>query len=224
VCASLDSGFLLPVVVEDVARGDVRFLTDRPLRFGTRLHLSMYIDLASGSIPQRGVVHWCRPSHHGWQIGVFLNGPIPDAIMSKSWWELCNSLRYESNWQAWIDLPNRSQRAQIQVLNYSQCGVRIQCAEGLNEGDTFRICNARAGDAAALVSGYVERVDAKQAEYGCFLKNHSGRFLPGMFGQSTALHVESSVVQGISHRDAILPEMILNLGADTFATAPQHEA
>ncbi|MEO2013130.1 MAG: PilZ domain-containing protein [Fuerstiella sp.] len=224
MCASLDSGFPLPVVVEDVARGDIRFLTDRPLRFGTRLHMSMYIDLASGSIPHRGVVHWCRPCHQGWQIGVFLNGPIPNAIMSKSWWELRNSLRYESNWQAWIDVPDRPRRAQIQVLNYSQCGVRIRCPDGLAVGDTFRICNVKAGDSPALVSGYVERIDANPGEYGCFLKNYGGRFLPGMFGQSTALHVESSVVRGIPCRDAILPEMILILDADTFATDPQHEA
>ncbi len=223
MCASLDSGFPLPVVVEDVARGDIRFLTDRPLRCGTRLHLSMYIDLASGSIPHRGVVHWCRPSHQGWQIGVFLNGPIPDAIMSKSWWELRNSLRYESNWQGWIELPNQPQRTQVQVLNYSQCGVKLRCPDGLDVGDNFRICNARQGNAPALVTGQVERIDANQTEYGCFLKNHSGRFLPGMFGQSTALHVEAAVVRGISGRDAILPARILNLGEETFATDPQRE-
>jgi len=144
--------------------------------------------------------------------------------MSKSWWELRNSLRYESNWQAWIDVPDRPRRAQIQVLNYSQCGVRIRCPDGLAVGDTFRICNVKAGDSPALVSGYVERIDANPGEYGCFLKNYGGRFLPGMFGQSTALHVESSVVRGIPCRDAILPEMILILDADTFATDPQHEA
>jgi hypothetical protein len=44
-----------------------------------------------------------------------------------------------------------------------------------------------------------------------------------MFEPDAVLQVESSGAKGLSRRDAILPEMIQNIGMDSFAAQPQHE-
>ena len=119
ICACLESGVPLPLTVSEIARGDVRLTTDRPLKFGTPVTMAIFLDLLSGSVPNRGVVHWCRPSVSGWELGIFLNSPIPESMMSRSWWELRESIRYACNWPASLNFSDASERLPIRILNYS---------------------------------------------------------------------------------------------------------
>lgn len=219
ICACLESGVPLPLNVEEIARGDVRLTTDRPLKFGTRLTMAIFLDFLSGSVPNRGVVHWCRPSVSGWQLGIFLNSPIPESMMSRSWWELRDSIRYACNWPAWLSLPNQSIRQPIRILNYSLCGIKISCDASLSIGTEFGICTSSSEHSPPTLVGRVERTDVAPSQFGCYLPHETGRFLPGVFNQSSALHIETPCTQGMNTRTSLLPEMIDKLPTGGFASA-----
>lgn len=217
MCGCLESGTPLPLCVTEIARGDVRLTTDRPLRYGTPISLVMYQDLISGTVPNRGIVHWCRPSTIGWELGVYLNAPIPENMMSNSWWELRDSLRFSCNWGAWLQIPDVEARKPMQILDYSLCGMRLHCETRLAMGVEVSVCTSSSQHAPPVLVGTIEHHDASTSNYGCFLPHETGRFLPGLFNQNTALHVETPCIGGMNVRTSLLPEMIDTMPTGGFA-------
>lgn len=216
VSACLESGLPLPSAVQDIARSDVRLLTDRPLRFGTRINLVLYLNLVSSTVPNVGVVHWCRPSTHGWELGLYLNSPIPESLISKSWWELRQSIRYECHWRAWLVGQEDAPRNMIVIGNYSLCGMKFESPLKLVPGSDIQISHSAAPSVPAYIRGRVERVGQNVNDYGCYLPHESGRFLPSMFNHGSTLHMESPFVEGLSIRSSLLPEMIDKLPTGGF--------
>ena len=198
MCGCLESGAPLPLSVSEIARGEIRLTTDRPLRFGTKISLVMFLDLVSGTVPNRGIVHWCRPSISGWELGLYLNAPIPESMLSKFWGELRENLRFACNWGAWIQLPNDAKRKPLRILDYSLCGMKLHCETVLNVGLKVSICTSSSEYSNPVLIGTIERQDIVHNTYGCFLPHETGRFLPGLFNQGTALHIETPCVGGMN--------------------------
>ena len=217
LCAGmcLPNGHPLPVSIIDVARGDLRILTDRPLRFGTRTNIVFFCRDLTNTTPNTGIVHWCRPAESGWEMGLFLNSPIPESMVSGSWWELRDSIRYPCRWQAWIiDQPSASRRP-ITITDYSLGGIGFECPYRLTVGTQIQISQSPHPSVPAYVLGRVERVIGGGG-YGCFLPREGGRFLPGMFNASQTLHMESPFVDGLRIRSSLLPQMIEKLPVGGF--------
>ena len=80
VSVCLETGTPIPAHLVEVARLDLMILTDRPLRYGTTVQLALFSDLVSSVTQTHGIVHWCRPHQHGWQIGIFMTMPLPDRL------------------------------------------------------------------------------------------------------------------------------------------------
>lgn len=198
----------LPVAVQDIARSDVRMLTDRPLRFGTRVNLVLYLHMMSSTVPNVGVVHWCRPGTHGWELGLYLNAPIPESLISKSWWELRQSIRYDCHWNAWLVDAKKNTRRLIAIRNYSLSGMKFECSEKLKAGTYIDVSHSSTPSVPAYIRGRVERVGHNANDYGCYLPHESGRFLPSMFNHGSTLHMETPFVEGLNIRSSLLPEMI----------------
>ena len=217
MCGCLESGVPLPLNISEISRGDVRLTTDRPLKFGTPIALIMYLDFVSGTVPNRGVVHWCRPSNSGWELGVYLNSPIPESMLSKSWWELRDNLRYPCNWSAWLQSSEFATRQRMRILNYALSGIKISCAANLKLGQEFGICISMSEYSAPVMLGRIERIDSAPNQYGCYLAHEAGRFLPGIFHQSSDLHIETPYSAGLNARTSLLPEMIDKMPTGGFA-------
>ena len=218
MCGCLESGVPLPLHISEISRGDVRVTTDRPLKFGTQIALIMYLDFVSGTVPGRGVVHWCRPSIAGWELGLYLNSPIPENMLSQSWWELRDSLRFPCNWSAWLEIPEIATRQPMRIHNYSLGGIKITSSANLKMGQEFGICTSMSQYSAPVMLGRVERIDPAPNQYGCYLAHEAGRFLPGVFHQSSALHIETPCSAGLSARTSLLPEMIDRMPTGGFAS------
>ena len=105
VSACLDCGTPVPARLVELTRQDLMILTDRPLRYGTFLQLAMFGNLMTSVTQNRGLVHLCRPSQQGWQIGAFLAMPLPNRLTEREWSDLDDSLCYECNWRAWVFGP-----------------------------------------------------------------------------------------------------------------------
>lgn len=212
----LPSGHPLPVSIIDVARGDLRILTDRPLRFGTKTNIVFFCREMTNTTPNTGIVHWCRPALKGWELGLFLNSPIPESMISNSWLELRNSIRYQCRWQAWIVHENCTARQPVIITDYSLSGIRFCFSEHILPGTQIHLSQSPHPSVPAYVTGRVERVVRGGGEYGCYLPQEGGRFLPGMFNTSQALHMESPFVDGLRIRSSLLPQMIEKLPVGGF--------
>ena len=217
LCAAicLPSGNPLPVSIIDVARGDLRILTDRPLRFGTRTNIVFFCRDLTNTTPNTGIVHWCRPADGGWELGLFLNSPIPESMVSNSWWELRDSIRYPCQWQGWMLEADGTARRPITITDYSLGGMRFECRWRLPLGTRIQISQSPHPSVPAFVPGRVERL-ISDGGYGCFLPREGGRFLPGMFNASQSLHMESPFVDGLRIRSSLLPQMIEKLPTGGF--------
>ena len=212
-CASLDSGVPLPVRVLQVARTDIKILTDRPLRFGTRLRLAMYVNMQSVSASNNAVVHWCRPGSEGWQIGAFFTSTLPEHLLTDAWWELRNQIRYEANWRAWIRWSGTQSAEPVQLLDYSISGVRMNYAGHVQSGRTFWLYSSSVNDTRPLLEGRVQWVgeSADGCSLGCYLFNEKGRELPRAFNQSSILHIEDTNQKSSADPDSLIPAAIENL-------------
>ena len=63
--ACLEGGIPLPAHLLELARMDLTFLTDRPLRFGTPVQIAIFSDFVSSVAQNKAFVHWCRPLARG---------------------------------------------------------------------------------------------------------------------------------------------------------------
>jgi hypothetical protein len=202
----------LPLEVQQVSRTDVKLLTDRPLRFGTRIRLGLYINLLSAASSNIAVVHWCRPGVSGWQIGTFLTSPLPETLLANAWWELRNQIRYESNWRAWIRWKDNPTAEPVQVTNYSISGLRMQYTGQAVNSRRFWMYPNSSDDTPALLEGRVQWCQQGHEGHalGCYVFNEQGRALPRTFNQSSVLHVEVPDRTNVAPMDSLLPGMIEN--------------
>ena len=63
--ACLEGGIPVPAAAVEVARLDLQFLTDRPLRFGTNLKLALFVEPVTAVCYTRAIVHYCRATARG---------------------------------------------------------------------------------------------------------------------------------------------------------------
>lgn len=194
VSVCLDNGTPIPARLLELARMDLRILSDRPLRFGTPLQISLFSDLISAVTQNRAIVHWCRPHEAGWQIGAFLTTSLPDRLTENAWNDLRNTLRYDCNWKAWILWNNESQPEATRIVNYSISGLRLEHPRPVAANSPFILLNSAAARDRAILNGRVHwcRSLEDQFQIGCLIDGQRGRDLPKMFGNLAAVHVETS--------------------------------
>lgn len=196
--ACLDTGIPLPSKLLDLARMDLIFITDRPLRFGTALQVSLYSDFISAVTQNRAVVHWCRPHPLGWQIGAFLGQPLPDRLTENHWNDLRGTLRYECNWKAWVLWDKGGELETVKILDYSVAGMRLLLPRQVESNQTFSLFGSSGSRDRAVLNGQVQWCRHIETAYqaGAMVFGQRGRELPKMFGNLEAVHVEGS---GIDH-------------------------
>lgn len=194
VSACLDCGTPLPARLLDLARSDLLLLTDRPLRFGTPLQLAIFSDLCSAVTQNRAIVHWCRPSAKGWQIGAFLTQTLPDRLTACEWSDLRGTLRYDCNWKAWIHWEGTGQLESVRILNYSISGLRLNSERAVPLRSVFSLFGSAGFRDRAVLQGQVHwcRSSEDVFELGCIIHGQRGRDLPKMFGNLNAVHVDSA--------------------------------
>ncbi len=200
----LDNGTPIPARLLELARMDLRILTDRPLRFGTPLQVSLFSDLITAVTQNRATVHWCRPHEAGWQIGAFLTDTLPDRLTESAWNDLRNSLRYDCNWRAWILWEGASQPEPTHLVNYSLSGLRLEHPRPIAANATFSLLNSAAVRDRAILNGRVHwcRPLEDQFQLGCLIHGQRGRDLPKMFGNLAAVHADASDLPVASARES----------------------
>jgi hypothetical protein len=178
----------------ELARTDLLFLTDRPLRFGTPLQVTLYSDFISAVTQNRALVHWCRPHSQGWQIGAFLTQGLPDRLTERVWNDLRESLRYECNWKAWILWNQGGQLESVKILNYSLSGLRMLTTLSVEIGQQFSLFGSAGSRERAVLNGQVQwcRKAENGFQIGGLINGQRGRDLPRMFGNLEAVHFAES--------------------------------
>jgi len=191
VSVCLDCSTPVPARLVELARTDLKILTDRPLRYGTRVQLALFGDMVASVTQNRGIVHWCRPHHVGWQIGVFLTMPLPDRLTEREWSDLRNSLRYECNWKAWILWDDNGQLEPVWVSDYSVDGLCFDTDQIIPSGRKFTLFGAAGGREKAVLTGEVQWAHQIESgvSVGCLIHGMRGRDLPRLFGNLDALHL-----------------------------------
>jgi len=192
--ACLESGTPLPSQMLEMARLDLTFITDRPLRFGTVIQLAIFSDFISAMTQNRGIVHWCRPHPRGWQIGVFLTQPLPDRLTSHEWNDLRTTLRYDCNWKAWVLWNDSGKLDSVRILNYSISGMRLHSAHAVESNQEFSLFSSAGARDRAVLKGHVQwcRTVDNTFQIGAIIHGHRGRDLPRMFGNLDAVHFDAS--------------------------------
>ena len=192
--ACLDTGIPLPAKLLELARMDLIFITDRPLRFGTALQLSIYSDFISAVTQNRAVVHWCRPHPLGWQIGAFLGQPLPDRLTENHWNDLRGTLRYECNWKAWVLWDEGGELETVKILDYSIGGLRITASRYLAVNQCLSLFGSSGARNRAVLNGQVQWCRNVEQTYqaGVMVFGQRGRELPKMFGNLEAVHVDGT--------------------------------
>jgi hypothetical protein len=202
--ACLDCGTPLPARLLEMARLDLIFLSDRPLRYGTNIQLAIFSDLVSAVTQNRAVVHWCRPHSSGWQIGAFLMHTLPDRLTESLWTDLRTTLRYDCHWKAWVTwAENRSAEA-IRILNYSINGLRMQCSHPVEPNRPFSLFGSAGCRDRAVLNGHTQwcRPMEDGFQIGGLIHDQRGRDLPKMFGNLTAVHVEEHDIEQTHFRES----------------------
>ena len=194
LAACLETGISLPVKLMDLARMDLIFIADRPLRFGTALHVSIYSDFISAVTQNRAVVHWCRPHPLGWQIGAFLGQPLPDRLTENHWNDLRGTLRYECNWKAWVLWDDGGELETVKILDYSIGGLRITASRLLAVNQGLSLFGSSGARDRAVLNGQVQWCRNVENTYqaGVMVFGQRGRELPKMFGNLEAVHVDGT--------------------------------
>ncbi|MEZ6060919.1 MAG: hypothetical protein R3C19_11200 [Planctomycetaceae bacterium] len=206
ISSCLESGVPLPTRVRQLSRTDVLLLTDRPLRFGTRLRLAMYVDLLA-SASNAGVVHWCRPGTDGWELGAFLTSPLADHLLLRARGGLRNQIRYETNWRAWVRWEGTEVRRPVQILDYSVSGLRLSCDGTVTGEQMFWLYQNSAPSSGPLLEGRVKWFLEHQHKtiVGCYVSNERARCLPRTFNQGARLHVEIPDIGASGALDPLMP-------------------
>ncbi len=192
--ACLDTGIPLPAKLLDLARMDLIFITDRPLRFGTALQVSIYSDFINAVTQNRAVVHWCRPHPLGWQIGAFLGQPLPDRLTENHWNDLRGTLRYECNWKAWVLWDEGGELEAVKILDYSIGGLRIALSKQVAVNRSLSLFGSSGSRDRAVLNGQVQWCRNVEQTYqaGVMVFGQRGRELPKMFGNLDAVHVDGT--------------------------------
>ena len=173
---------------------DLIFITDRPLRFGTSLQVSIYSDFISAVTQNRAVVHWCRPHPLGWQIGAFLGQPLPDRLTENHWNDLRGTLRYECNWKAWVLWDSGGELEAVKILDYSIGGLRMAVSRQVAVNQSLSLFGSSGSRDRAVLNGQVQWCRNVDQTYqaGVMVFGQRGRELPKMFGNLEAVHVDGT--------------------------------
>lgn len=204
VSVCLDNGTPIPARLLELARMDLRILTDRPLRFGTPLQVSLFSDFVNAVTQNRAIVHWCRPHEAGWQIGAFLTTSLPDRLTENAWNDLRNALRYDCNWKAWILWDDQTQPEATHIVNYSISGLRLEHSRVIPANASFSLLNSAASRDRAILNGRVHwsRPLEDQFLVGCLIHGQRGRDLPKMFGNLSAVHVDTADLPAVTPQES----------------------
>lgn len=196
--ACLESGTPVPATSVEVARLDLLFQSDRPLRFGTPLKLALYSEPVTNVVYTKAIVHYCRATPRGWRIGAFLTNPLPGRLTERCSEEMRSQLRYEIDWKAWVFWEREGRLTPVKISSYSINGLRLILESPVMAGEVFSMFGSAGGRDRAMIRGQVEwcRPSEHQFAAGCSLTGQRGRDLPRMFGNLTALHVD--LTEGVS--------------------------
>lgn len=212
VSVCLESGIPIPTDLMELTRVDMMFLTDRPLRYGTPLQMAMFGELVTNAAYVKAHVHYCRATHRGWQIGVFLTQTLPDCLTQHSWDEMRSELRYECDWKAWVLWQSQGQLDPVRLQCYSISGMRMELNRRVPAGSLFSVFGSAGCRSESAVQGRVEwcRDVEGQILAGCYFSGRRGRDLPRMFGNLTDVHAE---------RDAKTQSIPLAVSADELMSS-----
>jgi hypothetical protein len=204
----LEGGTPLPAQMLEMARLDLTFITDRPLRFGTVVHLAIFSDVVSAVTQNRGFAHWCRPHARGWQIGVYLTQPLPDRLTSHQWKDLRTTLRYDCNWNAWVLWSESGKPESVRILSYSVSGLRLHLPHPAEANQQFTLFGSSAARGRAVLKGQIQwcRAVGNTFQAGGVIHGQRGRDLPRMFAKLDAVHFD----------DRHPPEMLNGESPDTL--------
>lgn len=193
ISVCLECGTPVPTELVEVTRVDLMFLTDRPLRFGTPLQLVMFGELVTTSEYSTAHVHYCRPTHRGWQIGVFLNKTVPDRLTQNSWDEMRTELRYDCDWKAWILWQSNGELDPVRLQCYSISGMRMQLNRRVETGSQFTVFGSASQRSQSVLGGRVEWCREVEGTFvaGCYFASRRGRELPRLFGNLTDIHAKN---------------------------------
>lgn len=195
ICVSvcLESGTPIPARLVELAWLDLMIIADRPLRYGTPVQLALFSDLVTAFTQNRGIVHWCRPSQHGWQIGIFLTQPLPDRLTEREWSDLRSGLRYECNWKARIQWGGDGPLEPVWFCNYSIKGICLLIPHLVPQGTKFTLFGSAGAKDQPVLNGEVQwiRQNPDGVQIGCRIQGQYGRDLPRMFGNLDAVHFAS---------------------------------
>ncbi len=207
----LECGTPVPAELVDMARLDLLLLTDRPLRFGTVLQTAIFCDLMTGVSYNRAVVHFCRATHRGWEIGAFLTSPVPDFLSGRFMDDMRGQLRYECDWRAWILCEHDGRLDPVRIISYSINGMRMELNRSLEVGSEFSIFSSAGSRNQPILNGKVRWCRSADNFFvaGCMVPGQRGRELPRMFGNLTAIHVQQSEAPYMLHSGES-PEMLLS--------------
>ena len=197
--ACLETGIPLPAKLMDLARMDLIFITDRPLRFGTVVQLSIYSDFISAVTQNRAVVHWCRPHPLGWQIGAFLGQPLPDRLTENQWNDLRGPLRYECNWKAWVLWDEGGELEAVKILDYSIGGLRITASRHVAINQCLSLFGSSGGRDRAFLNGQVQWCRDVEQTYQAGIMVF-GQTPTGIQPESAPAFLELSDLESVPHR------------------------
>ncbi|MCA9059650.1 MAG: PilZ domain-containing protein [Planctomycetaceae bacterium] len=191
--ACLDENLPLPAQLIEFSHRDIHFLTDRPLRFGTRIHLAVFLDLVSSVARNVAVVHWCRAGRHGWEIGAFLTHPLSERILNQSVDNYRTHLRYSCNYRGWLRCDPGGELVAVRILDYSMSGMKLQTSQPLLPGTNFCLFVHSSGANETPLRGQIHwsrRIDDHNYAIGCNIERLKGLQVPRLFAGQTELHAE----------------------------------
>lgn len=215
VSLCLDCGTPIAARLVELTRQDLMIISDRPLRYGTSVQLALFGDLATTVTQNRGLVHWYRPTQHGWQIGIFLTMPLPDRLTEREWSDLWACLRYECNWKAWVLWDGDGQLEPVWLTDYSINGLSLAGKRNVPAGCKFTLFGSSKSHDRSALNGDVQwtRKNPDGVLIGCHVHRQRGRDLPKMFGNLDALHVAPEENKPLDQRSDSLETLNCELAA-----------
>ncbi|MCA9063184.1 MAG: PilZ domain-containing protein [Planctomycetaceae bacterium] len=194
--ACLEGNQPLPAQLVEFSHRDIHFLTDRPLRYGTRIHLTVYLDLVSSVARNLAVVHWCHAGRQGWEIGAFLTHPLSERILNQSVDNLRSQLRYQCNYRGWLRCETAGRLYCVQIIDYSMSGMKVVCNDPIPEGTDFFLHVHSGGDGNPPLSGRVcwcrENSEGRYT-VGCDIGQLRGFEVPRRFASPVLLHADTEL-------------------------------
>lgn len=191
VAVCTEDGTPLAAELIELARTDLLFRADRPLRFSTPLRMVLFRDFSSGVANCRAVVHWCQTEGRAWRLGAFLTTPVPDHLTEHQCDGLRAHLRYPAGWKSWVRSESNGRLEQAVVEDYSIAGACLRLPASCMPGEQLVLFGAGGPQSSLRLTMQVQWCRPDQQSYlvGCFVPLHRGRELPRMFSNLDALHV-----------------------------------